>query len=256
MIKKLIFVSCGQLTDEERSLGLAVKSAIDASPGFEAYFAESVHDLDTLGHNIFDALGRCAGAVVFLHQREAVLDAKGSQWGYRSSVWVNQELAILAYRQFLESRQVPALVFKDERVRLEGAMTALIVNPRPIAEEAEVVRTVESWLAEQSFPSGADGVFLDKWARLSDPSRKVVACLLDEGGNQVKEGAVRRALRDTFGMPNNEASTAVRNARLEFISTDLVRLVENIHSGDELSVHPTWEFQLRRAVWQWRESRS
>jgi hypothetical protein len=64
---RLIFVSCGQLTTEEKSLGLAVKSAIDTTLGFEAYFAESVHDLEALGRNVFDALRRCSGAVVFLH---------------------------------------------------------------------------------------------------------------------------------------------------------------------------------------------
>jgi hypothetical protein len=253
---RLIFVSCGQLTTEEKSLGLAVKSAIDATLGFEAYFAESVHDLEALGRNVFDALRRCSGAVVFLHERGTVVDALGSEWGHRSSVWVNQEIAILAYRQFLESQQLPVLVFKDERVKLEGAMTALIVNPLPIVEAPEVVKLVQSWLEGQSFSMGSEDVFLKQWAGLSDQSRKVVACLLDQGGDQVKEDAVRRALSDTFGVPTNEASTAVRNATLEFISTDLVKLIHNIYSGDELSVHPTWKFQLRRAVAQWRASQS
>ncbi|MFQ5757659.1 MAG: hypothetical protein ACE5H7_16395 [Acidiferrobacterales bacterium] len=256
MSDRLIFVSCGQLTEEEKSLGLAVKDAIDATPGFEAYFAESVHDLEALGRNIFDALRRCSGAVAFLHERGTVLDASGSKWGHRSSVWVNQEIAILAYRQFLESQQIPVLVFKDERVKLEGAMTALIVNPLSIVKPAEVVKIVKSWLDDQSFSTGPDDVFLEKWARLSDKSRKVIACLVDQGGDQVKEDAVRRALIDTFGVPRNEASTVVRNAKLEFISTDLVKLIHNIHSGDELSAHPTWKFQLRRAVAQWRASQS
>ncbi len=254
MTNRLIFVSCGQLTDEEKSLGLAVKSVIDETLGLEAYFAESVHDLDALGPNIFDALRRCSGAVVFLHERGTVLDASGSQWGHRSSVWVNQEIAVLAYRQFLESKQLPILVFKDERVKLEGAMTALIVNALPALDAAEVVKQVESWLKSQSFSSGCDDVFWEKWSRLSDQSRKVVACLLDQGGHQVKQTAVRAALRDTFHVPKNEASAAVRHAVSEFTSTDLVKLIHNIHSGDELSVHPTWEFQLRRAVAQWRGS--
>jgi hypothetical protein len=254
MNKRLIFVSCGQLTDEEKLLGLTVKAAIDSTPGFEAYFAESVHDLEALGQNVFDALRRCAGAVVFLHERGTVLDASGAEWGHRSSVWVNQEIAILAYRQFLESQPIPVLVFKDERVKLEGAMTALIVNPLAIVEPMEVVKSVGAWLNEQSFSVASDDVFLEKWAHLSAQSRKVVACLLDQGGDQVKEDAVRRALIDTFGVPRNEASTIIRNAELEFISTDLVKLIHNIYSGDELSVHPTWEFQLQRAIAQWRAS--
>jgi hypothetical protein len=252
MHDRVIFVSCGQLTNDEKCLGLAVKSAIDSTAGFEAYFAESVHDLEALGQNIFSALSRCSGAVVFFHERGTVLDGSGSEWGHRSSVWVNQEIAILAYRQFLESRQFPVLVFKDERVKLEGAMTALIVNPLPILGEAETLKRVRSWLEDHSFSTGSDDVFLKKWAQLSDQSRKVVVCLVDQGEDQVKEDTVRRALIDTFSVSKNEASSAVQNARPEFIATDLVKLIHNIHSGDELSVHPTWKFQLRKAVAQWR----
>ena len=248
MSNRIIFISCGQLTGDEKSLGLAVKSAIDATPGFEAYFAETVHDLEALGRNIFDALGQCSGAVVFLHERGTVLDGSGSEWGHRSSVWVNQEIAILAYRQFLESRQLPILVFKDERVKLEGAMTALIVNPLPILGAAEIVKRVRSWLEDQSFSTASDDVFLKKWARLS--------CLLDQGEDQVKEDSVWKALIDTFSVSKNEASSAVQKARLEFINTDLVKLIHNTHSGNELSVHPTWKFQLRRAVAQWRASKA
>jgi len=253
---RLIFVSCGQLTEEEKSLGLAVQNAIIATPGFDAYFVETVHDLDALGQNIFDALRRCSGAVVFLHERGTVLDASGSEWGRRSSVWVNQEIAILAYRQFIEARQLPVLVFKDERVRLEGAMTVLIVNPLPITEPTEVVKTVLSWLNKNTFSVGSDDVFSKKWERLSEQSRQVVSCLLDQGGYQVKKDSVRRALIDTFGVPKNDASAIIRKAGLEFINTDLVKLIPNIHSGDELSVHPTWESRLRRAVAQWRASQS
>lgn len=254
MSNRLIFVSCGQLTDEEKSVGLAVKATIDATPGFEAYFAESVHDLDALGRNILDALHQCSGALIFLHERGTVIDASGSEWGHRSSVWVNQEIAVLAYRQFLESRHIPALVFKDKRVKLEGAMTTLIVNALPIVGTADVVKAVESWLGNEPFSVGRDDVFSEKWDRLSEETRKVVACLLDQGGDQVKETAVRKALRDTFDLPKDGASTAVRNARLEFKSTDLVKLIYNRYSSPELSVHPTWKFHLQKAVAQWRQA--
>ena len=75
--KRLIFVSCGQLTEEEKQLGNAVKSLIDDTEGFEAYFAESVHDLSVLANHIFDALHRCSGAISFLHNRGSVKDSGG-----------------------------------------------------------------------------------------------------------------------------------------------------------------------------------
>ncbi len=103
MAKELIFVSCGQLTAEEKDLGTAVKAEIDKMPGLEGYFAQTVHDLSALAHHVFDALRHCSGAILLLHERGRVTASDGSDLGYRSSVWVNQELAILAYRQFSKS---------------------------------------------------------------------------------------------------------------------------------------------------------
>jgi len=253
MSEILVFVSCGQQTQGEKQLGVLLKTVIDGTPGFRAYFAETVHDLEGLSSNIFEALRRCAGAVIVLHDRGVVLEADGKEWGHRSSVWVNQEIAILAYRRFSESSHIPILTFVDHKVKLEGAMTGLIVNPRPLGDAQALVDTVRSWLSEQQFASVADEVFIDKWNRLPDPARKVVACLLDQGGINVKETAVRNALMSKFQMDKESASRAVHEAKPYFIDTDFVKLIPNRHSGDELSLHPTWNFQLQRQVAQWRQ---
>jgi hypothetical protein len=76
MAKKLIFVSCGQLTDDEKTLGLLIKTTIDATAGFEAYFAQAAQDLEALGRHVLDAIRRCAGAVVVLHDRGVVIGAE------------------------------------------------------------------------------------------------------------------------------------------------------------------------------------
>ena len=39
MTERLIFVSCGQQTPEEKRLGTSVKQLIDSQPGYKAYFA-------------------------------------------------------------------------------------------------------------------------------------------------------------------------------------------------------------------------
>jgi hypothetical protein len=83
MTKKLIFVSCGQLTEDERSLGTLIKAIIDATAGFEAYFAQTVQDFETLGWHVLDAVRRCAGAVLVLHDRGVVIAADGKEWGHR-----------------------------------------------------------------------------------------------------------------------------------------------------------------------------
>jgi len=256
MNNRIIFVSCGQVTEPEKSLGTMVKDMIDDIPGFEAYFAESVHDVDGLSENVFDALRRCSGAVIILHDRGMVLDASGEEWGNRSSVWINQEIAILAYRKFLEARKLPILVFMDKRVKLEGAMTALIVNPITLGESPETVNTIKTWLNTQSFSAASDSVFLTKWEKLSESSRRVLACLVDQGGDQVKLHAIQVELTNTFSLPKNEASESVGKARGEFISTDLVKFIDNINSGHEFSLHPTWKFELQMMVAKWRASQS
>jgi len=47
MADSLIFVSCGQLTEAEKRLGAEIKAAIDQTPGFTSYFAESVQELES-----------------------------------------------------------------------------------------------------------------------------------------------------------------------------------------------------------------
>jgi hypothetical protein len=251
MSRSLIFVSCGQLTEAEKTLGTLLEAVIDGAPGFEAYFAETVHDFEALARHVLDGLRRCAGAVVVLQDRGVVLGADGREWGHRSSVWVNQELAILAYRQFFEMRKIPVIAFADPKVKLEGAMTSLIVNARPLGTAQDVATAVKAWLSETHFGPVSDAAFVNKWTQLSDDARKVVAGLLDEGGHNVKETATRYAVMRRFGLDSNRASEVLRKAKLEFITTDLVKLIHDKHSGDELSIHATWEFDLRRQTAQW-----
>jgi len=251
MTKSLIFVSCGQLTEPEKMIGTLVKAVIDGTPGFESYFAEAVQDLEALARHVLDGLRRCAGAVVILQDRGVVAGADGHEWGHRSSVWVNQELAILAYRQFFESNRIPIIAFADPNVRLEGAMTSLIVNARPLGTAQDVASAVKAWLAESHFGAASDDTFVRKWTQLSEDARRVVAGLLDDGGHNVKETAVRHAVMHRFGMDSYRGSAIVQKAKLEFIATDLVKLIHDRHSGDELSVNPTWEFDLRRQIAEW-----
>ncbi len=253
--KNLIFVSCGQLTEAEKALGVCLKTVIDGTPGFEAYFAETVHDFEALGRHVLDALRRCAGAVVVLHDRGAVLGADGQEWGHRSSVWINQELAILAYRQVFEAKKIAVLAFADPKVKLEGAMTSLIINPRPLGAAEHVASAVRAWLGGGQFGATSDEAFVRKWQQLSERARQVLAGLLEEGGHNVKETAVRRAVMRLFNMQSNSASQAIRDAKGEFTKTDLVKLVHDKHSGDELSLHPTWEFHLRRQIAEWSAAR-
>ncbi|MCE5308862.1 MAG: hypothetical protein LLG20_14585 [Acidobacteriales bacterium] len=240
MSDRLIFVSCGQRTPGEKQLGLGVKAAIDSHEGFSAYFADAVQSLTTLGNHVFDALRRCTGAVAFLHSR-----GNGS-----SSMWINQELAVLAYRQFFESAEIPILVFKEDSVRLEGAMSAFIVNAKPLIDEEAVIAEVSTWLTDKAAKGRSDEhmVFAQKWALLQAVDRTVLKALIEEGGYSVKETSIRRRLIESHGLERYEASNALRTRRLALSQANLIQLRRNSHDGDEISLHPAWEWNVRHEI--------
>ncbi len=151
---------------------------------------------------------------------------------------------------------MPVLVLKDPRVKLEGAMSALIINADPLGTQAEVVAAVRNWLNKATFAGVPDETFQRKWAELPDHARLVVAALIDEGGRDVKEVAVRKRLKDVYKMEPNRTAEVVREAKSIFTSTCLVKLIRNTYDGDELAIHPTWEFHLRRETAKWLASRA
>ena len=250
MANRLVFVSCGQLRSEERQLGQRIKTEIDATDGFKAYFADSVQSLSGLSEHIFDALRRCTAAVVVLHPRGQVLAEEGRDLGMRSSVWINQEMAVLAYRQFFERSRIPILAFKEESVTLEGAMTAFIVNPKPLVDEESIVLEVRSWLmAEASVGPGAEqDVFQRKWEALTLEDRAILAALIAEGGHGIKEVSIRRRLTEHHGIERSHASEVLRERQIALRAANLVQLQHNIYDGDEMSLHPVWEWHVRHAV--------
>jgi hypothetical protein len=213
-----------------------------------------VHDLEALAQNVLKGLQECSGAIVVLQDRGTVTQTDGREWGHRSSVWVNQEIAILAYRQFFESKKIPILVFAEPTVKLEGAMTSLIVNPQPMPASAHIPSIVRAWLSGADASAPLTQKFVEKWAQLPDTAKMAVVVLVDEGGINVKESLVREGLAKRLSIDPNTADNALRDAKLNFMKTDLVKLVPNIRSGDELSINPTWQHQLRQKCGEWLRS--
>lgn len=250
MATRLIFVSCGQLHEEERSLGRRIKAEIDATDGYEGYFADAVQGLTGLANHILDALRRSSGAVVVLHPRGRVVSDQGHDIAVRSSVWINQELAILAYRQFFERTNIPILAFKHESISVEGAMTAFIINPKPLGSQREILSEVRRWLAthaSEGRPS-EQAVFDEKWGRLEADDLRILTALIEEGGKDVKEVTVRRRLIERFRIDRNRASTIVRERGPVLSALNLIRSRYDNHDGDEMSLHPSWEWYIRHAI--------
>ncbi len=245
MVTRLIFVSCGQLTEEERTLGRLIKAEIDATGGYEGYFADIVQDFTGLADHILDALRRSTGAVVVLHPRGRVVSDQGKELGVRSSVWINQEIAVLAYRQFFETIKIPILAFKHDSVTLEGAMTALIINPKPLGSDEAIVSEVRSWLqadASRGRPS-EQIVFDEKWGTLKVDDRRILAALIDEGGHDVKDLSVRRRLTERYGINRNRATILVRQRRTVLSALNLIQL--QLNTSCQLQLRPGLDRWLR-----------
>ena len=246
MPHRLIFVSCGQGTESEINIGRGVSDLINETEGYEAYFADNVQNLAALSEHIFDALRGCSGAVVLLHPRGRVLADDNLDLGVRSSVWINQEVALLAYRQFFEGNTIPILSFKHEDVDLEGAMTSFIINPLPLGDQENILEQVSEWLTNEALngENSQQDIFDVKWAVLQNYDYIVLGALIDEGSFDIKQTSVRLRMSDQYGVDNNQTSGILRTSLARLTVQNLVRTNRNVPDGAEMSLHPTWEWYV------------
>jgi hypothetical protein len=137
MSKPLIFISCGQFTTEEKTLGKNIYKMIE-SLDMQAFFAEEVQDLKGLNENILDNLRNCVGFITVLHPRGTIKRPDGSVHT-RASVWIEQEIAIATYIKHVEKRDIPVIAFIHQSVGREGIRDLLHLNPITFSEEMEVL---------------------------------------------------------------------------------------------------------------------
>lgn len=119
MVRKLVFVSCGQETGDETALGQQLCLTIDDFPGAKSFYAQLVHSPGDLNSEVFSALHRCDAFFAVMHDRGTVSFGKYEP-ASRGSVWIHQEIAILCYRMFFQKRRIPTRVYAQEGVLLEG----------------------------------------------------------------------------------------------------------------------------------------
>ncbi len=124
----IVFVSCGQYTDEEKALGRALVELINEklSP-CKGYFADNQNSLEGLSRNILGALNRCVGFVAVMHKRGTVTTPSGSR--IRASVWIEQELAIAAFITQALGRRIAVVAYTEKGIRREGVREQLHLNP-------------------------------------------------------------------------------------------------------------------------------
>lgn len=140
MPKPHIFVSCGQRTHEEKRLGEAICQAIKDHGIFDCFFAETQHDLNGLHENILDALGKSDGFITVMHRRGNVnYGANKCEPSDRTSVWIEQEIAIAAYIQRTTKKDLLTLAYIEKGVGREGLRELLHLNPLEFTSNDEII---------------------------------------------------------------------------------------------------------------------
>jgi hypothetical protein len=157
MSKSTIFISCGQFTDAEKKLGMAIAKMVKTLTSCEPFYAQDVQDLNGLDTNILEALRGCVGFITVMHARGAIKRPDGPPIN-RASVWIEQEIAIATYIRRVEKRALPIIAFKHESVGLEGIRSLLQLNPIDFVDETDVLAALPALLGNWKTlqPSGID----------------------------------------------------------------------------------------------------
>jgi hypothetical protein len=140
-----IFVSCGQVTDEEKKLGADACSLIRQLTPYEPYFAEDQATLQGISEHILEAINRSAGILAIMHPRGEV-SFPGGGTHTRASVWIEQELAIAAFLTQVQKRQLPILAYVHKNIKREGLRDKLLLNAVPFETDKEVLLHLEKVL--------------------------------------------------------------------------------------------------------------
>ena len=140
--ESIVFVSCGQYSEEEISLGKAVERLVEETTGVTAYFAENQNSLQALSENIFHSLRRAAGFIAIMHHRGTVKTPHGTH--IRGSVWIEQEIAIAAFLT-ASGQSFPVIVYQqtDEdgvSIKREGVREQLRLDPVAFHNADDVLR--------------------------------------------------------------------------------------------------------------------
>jgi len=152
--KEIVFISCGQQTEQEKELGEQIQKLVRELTPFEPYYAEYQSSLEGLTKNIFAALHRCVGFVAVMHHRGRV-EPPGDL--VRASVWVEQEIAIAAFIRAILGKNIEVAAFAEKGIALEGVRKQVLLNPKEFASNKDVIAHLRlilpAWLATQNHSS-------------------------------------------------------------------------------------------------------
>jgi len=148
MRKARVFISCGQRSSGEKSIGMAVEKYF-RDRGFDAYFAERVHSSEGLTDHIFRFL-QSSEYFVFIDFRRDALDDKS----FRGSVFVNQEIALATFLK------LQGLGFMERGVRREGVLDYQIWNPIEFEGQSDILSRLSQETSAWD-PDSVNELFID-----------------------------------------------------------------------------------------------
>jgi hypothetical protein len=144
----IVFISCGQYTDEERAIGWGISTLIEKYTDYVPYFAEEQHSFEGLSDSIIAGLHQMSGMVVIMHKRGQVTTPEGTI--ERGSVWVEQEIAIAASLQQL-GHSITVRAYLARGIAREGLRQLLHLNPVEFSSNDEVLEHFEGLLRTGRF---------------------------------------------------------------------------------------------------------
>lgn len=142
-IRKSVFISCGQRTQEERELGQQIAKLVKKMTGLEGYFAEYQTSLEGLTANIFNSLYESAAFIAVMHRRDGLMPDGAN---CRGSVWIEQEIAVASFMVQTLGISLPSRAYIQEGIPLEGVRGYIILNPITFNANANILDDLESWL--------------------------------------------------------------------------------------------------------------
>jgi hypothetical protein len=133
----ILFISCGQVTVDEKQLGKDIVRLVAELTPFTPYFAEEVSSLDGLTNSILRALEAAGGFIAVMHPRGEVATPLGNH--IRASVWVEQEIAIAAHLVHVHNKKIHVQAYVHRDIHLEGIREQLHLNPVRFSTSQEVL---------------------------------------------------------------------------------------------------------------------
>jgi hypothetical protein len=144
----VVFISCGQYTEEERAVGSRVSELIRNYTNYVPYFAQDQQSFEGLSEGIIAALHKMSGMVVVMHKRGDVATPDGTI--QRGSVWIEQEIAIAASLQ-QRGHSINVRAYAASGIAREGLRQLLQLNPVEFTDNDEVLKHFEQLLRNGEF---------------------------------------------------------------------------------------------------------